>query len=51
MQKRLIEEEMSIDQIGVSGRKLLSDDAMDKRFWAVKRSSNKARKTAPAAVH
>lgn len=45
MQKRLVADEMSIDQIGLSGRKLLSDDAVDKRFWAVKRGANKARKS------
>ena len=40
VQKRLVAEEMSIDQIGISGRKLLSDNAVDRRFWAVRRAAD-----------
>lgn len=38
VQKRLIAKGMSIDQIGISGRRLLSDNVIDKRFVAARRS-------------
>ena len=38
VQNRLMALGMTIDQFGISGRRLLSNNAIDKRFWAARRA-------------